>query len=165
MINKYSVFIILAILSRAIPSLAEEQSNPSNITPAQTAPVVVPSPASAVPAAATPEAKRQSDIKAEKSVDELKEKSKPKASQKEVNKYMAKVAGLIATQARKIGSIGNGSATVSFRINESGSIDTIIVKSSTSSKYADAARRMLSGIHAGPPPGGSIALNQKFLFN
>ena len=165
MIKKYSVLTLLAVLSGAYPSLAEDKVNPSNPSTDQVAPATAVAAPSAAPSAAAPDTKRQSDIKPEKATEELKEKTSPKASQKEISKYMAKVAGLMAVQARKVGSIGNGSATLSFRINESGGIDSIAVRSSTAPKYAEAARRMLSGIHAGPPPGGSISLNQKFQFN
>ena len=164
MIKKSSVLTLLVILSGSIPSLAEDKISPPNPSANQVAPAAAAAP-SASPSVAAPDAKRQSAIKPEKATDELKEKASPKASQKEINKYMSKVAGLMAVQARKVGSIGSGSATLSFRINESGSIDSIAVKSSTAPKYAEAARRMLSGIHAGPPPGGSISLNQKFQFN
>lgn len=164
MINKYSTLTFLAIMAGAFPAFAEEKTSPANPPVDQVAPAA----SAASPAAATApaaETKRQTEAKPEKATEELKEKPKPKATKQEINKYMTKVAGLIAVQARKIGSIGKGSATVGFRINESGGIDNISIKSSTSPKYAEAARRMLSGVHAGPPPGGSISLNQKFQFN
>jgi len=157
MINKYSVLTLLALMTGVVPAVAEEKTSPANPPADQVAPAAATAPAA--------ETKRQTEAKPEKATEEPKEKPKTKASQQEINKYMAKVAGLIAVQARKVGSIGKGSATVSFRINESGGIDNISVKSSTAPKYADAARRMLSGVHAGPPPGGSISLNQKFQFN
>lgn len=165
MSNKYSFLTFLVIMTGGIPAFAEEKTSPTTLPASQTVPLSTTVAPPTTPSAAAPDARSQTEIKPEKAIEELKEKTKPKASQKEINKYMAKVAGLIAVQARKVGSIGNGSATVSFRINESGGIDNIAVKSSTAPKYAEAARRMLSGIHAGPPPGGSISLNQKFQFN
>lgn len=165
MINKYSVLTFLAIMTGVLPAFAEEKTSPANPPADQVAPTVAPASSPAVRASTASEAKRPTEAQPEKATEEQKEKPKPKASQQEINKYMAKVAGLIAVQARKVGSIGNGSATVGFRINESGGIDNISVKSSTGPKYAEAARRMLSGVHAGPPPGGSISLNQKFQFN
>jgi hypothetical protein len=165
MVKKSSVLTLLVLLSGPFPSLAEDKISPPNPPADRVAPAAAVAAPSAAPSAAAPDAKRQSEIKPAKATEELKDKTSPKASQKEINKYMSKVAGLIAVQARKVGSIGSGSATLSFRINESGGIDSIAVRSSTAPKYAEAARRMLSGIHAGPPPGGSISLNQKFQFN
>lgn len=164
MIDKYSVLTFLAIMTGVLPAFSEEKTSPANPPADQVAPAT---PAASPSAATAPavESKRQTEAKPEKATEEPKEKPKTKASLQEINKYMAKVAGLIAVQARKVGSIGKGSATVSFRINESGGIDNISIKSSTGPKYAEAARRMLSGVHAGPPPAGSISLNQKFQFN
>lgn len=165
MINKYSVLTFMAIMTGVVPAFAEEKTGPANPPADQSSPAVVPVSPSSAPLTTSSEAQSQAANKPEKATEKAKDKTQTKASQKEINKYKAKVAGLIAVQARKVGSTGSGSATVSFRINESGSIDNIVVRSSTAPRYADAARRMLSAIHAGPPPGGPISLGQKFIFN
>jgi len=40
----------------------------------------------------------------------------------------------------------------------------VVVRSSSSPKHAETAKKIVSGIHAGPPPGGEISLNQRFQF-
>jgi TonB family protein len=165
MINKYSVLTFMAIMTGVIPAFAEEKTGSTNPPADQPAPAVAPASPSSAPSTTPPEAQSQTASKPAKATEKAKDKTQTQVSQKEIKKYQAKVAGLIAVQARKVGSIGSGSATVSFRINESGSIDNIAVRSSTAPRFADAARRMLSAIHAGPPPGGPISLGQKFIFN
>jgi len=165
MINRYSVLTFIAIMTGAIPAFAEEKTGTVNPPADQSAPVVSPASPSSAPPTTPPEAQSQTASKNAKAMENVKEKKKTQVSQKEIEKYKAKVAGLIAVQARKVGSIGSGSATVSFRINESGSIENIAVTSSTAPRYADASRRILSAIHAGPPPGGSMSFNQRFHFN
>lgn len=165
MINKYSILTFMAIMTGVIPAFAEEKTGSTNPPADQSAPAVAPASPSSAPSTTSSEAQSQAANKPEKTIEKVKDKTLTKASQKEIKKYQAKVAGLIAVQARKVGSIGSGSATVSFRINESGNIDNVAVRSSTAPRFADAARHMLSAIHAGPPPSGPISLGQKFIFN
>lgn len=167
MLNKRISLLIFVSFICAPPGLAEEQGNPAQVV----------TPGSATPAAApltntpTPTSKpvtnsnRATEIKYDKSLDSSKEKGLPKASQKQIAKYKSKVALSIASQARKQGSIGNGQAVVSFRIADNGKVTGVVVKSASSPKHAESARRIVSNIHAGPPPGGEILLSQRFRFD
>lgn len=160
--NKSIILLILASFIYASPGLAEEQGKPAS--------AVVPgsaSPAAAAPAntnGSAPNSNKTREIKSEKSLEASNEKLPLKASQKEIAKYKSKLALAIASQARKQGSVGNGYATISFRIMDNGTVTGVVVKSSSSSKHAETARRIVSNIHAGPPPGGEIFLNQRFQF-
>jgi len=112
----------MAIITGAIPAFAEEKTGTVNSPADQSAPVVAPASPSLLPSNMPPEAQSQTASEPAKAAEKPKDKKQTKVSQKEIKKYQAKVAGLIAVQARKVGSIGSGSATVSFRINESGTL-------------------------------------------
>lgn len=161
MINKSSGLIIIAASLASFAVLAEDQGSPA---PASQVVSPTSSAAPSVPVVTGPGATKSTDTKAEKSSESPKDKHQSKASQKEIENYKIKVASLISVQARKQGSIGNGYAAVSFRIGEDGGVGGIAVKSSSSPKHAEAARRIVSAIRAGSPPGGSISLNQRFQF-
>ena len=161
--KKQILLLILASFMCASTGLAEEQGKPASLAAPGSA-----TPAPAAPAItneSAPNSNKATEIKPEKSLEASKEKLPPKASQKEIAKYKSKVALAIASQARKQGSVGNGYAAVSFRIADNGTVTGVVVKSSSSPKHAETARRIVSGIHAGPPPGGEISLNQRFQFN
>jgi hypothetical protein len=160
--NKRIRLLILTSFVYASPGLAEEQGKPASLAAQGSA-----SPAAAVQATTNESATnsgKTTEIKPEKSLEASKEKLRSKASQKEIDKYKSKVALAIASQARKQGSVGNGYAAISFRIAENGVVTGVVVRSSSSPKHAETARRIVSGIHAGPPPGGEISLNPRFQF-
>ena len=161
--NKHILWPILTSFICASPVMAVKQDKPVSAAASGSA-----TPAPAAPATtneSAPNLNKTTEIKPEKSLEASKEKLPPKASQKEIAKYKSKVALAIASQARKQGSVGNGYAAVSFRIADNGTVTGVVVKSSSSPKHAETARRIVSGIHAGPPPGGEISLNQRFQFN
>lgn len=160
--NKRIRFLILTSFICASPGLAEEQGKPASMAAHGSA-----SPAATSPATTNESATnsgKTTEIKPEKSLEASKERLPSKASQKEIDKYKSKVALAIASQARKQGSVGNGYAAISFRIADNGVVTGVVVRSSSSPKHAETARRIVSGIHAGPPPGGEILLNQRFQF-
>ena len=163
MLIKRTAYSILITLGTLGVSCAQE-SKPT-ATPAEALPTPLAAPA-APASVSSPTNQNQSAPQirgktAEKRVTE----TSPKVSEKEKSKYMLKVSGLIAARARALGSIGDGSAATSFRINDKGNIDNISIKSSSSPQHAGAAKKILSGVHAGPSPAGPISLNQTFRFH
>lgn len=161
--NERILFFILTSFICASPVLSEEQDKPARATASGSATAATAAPASINESA--PNSNKTTEIKLQKRSGASKEKLRPKASHKELAIYKSKVATAIASQARKQGLVGNGYAAVSFRIDDNGAVTGVVVKSSSSPKHAETARRIVSSIHAEPPPGGEILLNQRFQFN
>lgn len=156
-----SILIILVSLSVSNAQTAKPLSAPPEAVPAPLAPPAA-NPSMAAAPGNQPQSNQHSRDKAAKTPTEV---NSSKASEKEISKYKSKVSGLIAIQARRLPPVGDGSASAGFRVNDRGNIDGISIKSASSSRHAEAAKKILSGVHAGPPPAGPILLNQNFRFH
>jgi hypothetical protein len=153
MIGSKSAAILCFLLASTAPLCAEE-NNPAPSASSTT-----------VRSGAPPLEKAIEKEKVQGAAVGEKEEKKTKVSEKEIARYKTSVAGLIAAQARKYGSIGAGSAMATFRINASGRVDHVEIRSSSSQKHAALARKILAGVRADAPPEGPFTLGQKFIFN
>lgn len=59
----------------------------------------------------------------------------------------------------------DGEVTVSFRVNSSGRVDSIVIDKTTSPELSQTVRQILKAVVAPPPPGGSINVGQTFRFH
>lgn len=165
MIIQRDVSSITIICFSISASCAQESSRPAN--PKEPAPVSSGQPE-------TSGASTHSSAGDQKSIElqTVDKKGKVKAGasaskiiEKEITKFKSKVSRLIALRAHNLQSVGDGYASTSFRVNEMGNIDSISIKSSSSPKHAEAAKKILSGVHAGSSPDVPILLNQNFRFH
>jgi hypothetical protein len=179
--------LTIAIGLASVSAIAEEANKPSatEAAPAeQEAPAQQEAPAAAAEPApsATPaqEAEPQSPAKAS---------PKPKAAHAPVHKPKAaqapaaeapkpqaaaglsqsKFLGILYSEIAKRrpdkNSAGPGVVSASFRVNSSGKVDNVSIKSSTSPAHAEIVKKMLAKVQAPPPPTGVFEGVQDFKFH
>ncbi|WP_245278237.1 energy transducer TonB [Methylosinus sp. PW1] len=81
------------------------------------------------------------------------------------SKFLGLLYSEIAKRTPMTSPAGPGSATASFHIDAAGKIDKVTIAQSSSPKHADIVRKILSGLIAPPPPGGSFEGSQRFNFH
>lgn len=81
------------------------------------------------------------------------------------SKFLGLLYSEIAKRTPMTSPAGPGSATASFHIDAAGKVDQVTIAQSSSPKHADIVRKILSGLIAPPPPGGSFEGSQRFNFH
>lgn len=81
------------------------------------------------------------------------------------SKFMSALYSEIARNTPAENTSGAGEVTASFHVNASGRIDKVTIDKTTSPAHAEIVKKILAGVAAPPPPGGSMDVGQTFRFH
>lgn len=155
--------IIALIVGLASASaIAEEENKPAS---ADAAPAQQEAPAAAAPAA-KPKTTRPPAAKAKAAHAPTAAAPKPQtAAGLSQSKFLGILYSEIAKRRPEKNSAGPGVVSASFRVNSTGKIDNVSIKSSTSPAHAEIVRKILANVQAPPPPSGVFEGVQDFKFH
>jgi outer membrane biosynthesis protein TonB len=81
------------------------------------------------------------------------------------SKFLGILYSEIAKRRPEKNLAGPGVVSANFRVNSSGKIDNVSIKSSTSPAHAEIGQKLLAKVQAPPPPGGIFEGVQDFKFH
>ncbi|MGD9544158.1 MAG: energy transducer TonB [Methylocystis sp.] len=80
------------------------------------------------------------------------------------SKFLGVLYTAIARRTPSESPAGDGEVTASFHVNAQGKIDKVTIDKTTSPALAETVKKILSGVQAPSPPGGSMDVGQTFKF-
>lgn len=125
--------------------------------PSPAAPVPTPKPTPAAPVAA-PAQKPASPPPAAASVAPAAQAGMSQS------KYLSALYSEIAKRTPQDNAAGPGEVTASFVVGPTGKVEKVTIDKTTSPAHAEIVKKILAGVTAPPPPGGSMDVGQTFRF-
>jgi len=81
------------------------------------------------------------------------------------SKFLGLLYSEIARHTPPENKAGAGDVAASFHVNAQGKIDKVVIEKTTSAAHAEIVKKILAGVQAPPPPGGSFDVSQSFKFH
>ena len=81
------------------------------------------------------------------------------------SKFLGLLYSEIARRTPPENKAGAGDVAASFHVNAQGKINKVVIENTTSAAHAEIVKKILAGVQAPPPPGGSFDVSQKFKFH